>query len=81
MNDSLCGGVHDAHRRLDAAAADAVKLHRRLALLAAELGVDIDVLEARDELVRRDGYVVEWSVLELAGIDPATGKPTGPDPA
>jgi hypothetical protein len=73
---SRCLGAQHALRRLDDTDLQVMALARRVALLAAELGVDLECLAHVERVEPRGGYITTWAEAEAAGLDPTTGQPT-----
>ena len=63
-----CIGAQHAHVRLDRTDREVADLARLLALLADELGIDLDRLAALDEVARNGGYVWTWEQAEASGL-------------
>ena len=70
-------------RRVDSSGVSLVRqLARRVAqlehvvdLLADHFGVSVEELRAWDEVSRRGEHVVDWDVIQAAGLDPTTREP------
>lgn len=72
---SWCLGAQQANRRLDGVETDLTRLAHRLALLAGELGVNLDRVELVDRIERRDGVAVTFEEVEALRLHDHDGAP------